>query len=212
MTSLSTRFWIVSKNMKKLTESGPKDLILCYIYIVMNHKEELVERGKELSYLLRHSISEYELGWINEHGWMPVQRLIDQYHYTSELIEEIVATNNKQHYEFNEDHTKIRACQGHSIPVDVELKETTPPDVLYHGTAERFLDSIMNEGIKCMSRLYVHLSDNYQLAKEVGKRHGKPAVLEVDAKKMMEDGHKFYLSNNNVWLTKHVDPKYIREI
>ena len=194
--------------MKRVT----KLTLLCYIYIVMNHKEELVDRGKELSYILRHSISEYELGWINEHGWMPVKRLVDQYHFTSELIDEIVATNNKQRYEYNEDHTKIRARQGHSIPVDVELKETTPPDVLYHGTATRFLDSILNEGLKCMSRLYVHLSDNYALAKDVGKRHGSPTVLEIDAKQMREDGIKFYLSNNNVWLTKYVDPKYIKEI
>ena len=178
----------------------------------MNHKEELVDRGKELSYILRHSISEYELGWINEHGWMPVKRLIDQYHFTSELIDEIVATNNKQRYEYNEDHTKIRARQGHSIPVDVELKETTPPDVLYHGTATRFMDSILNEGLKCMSRLYVHLSDNYALAKDVGKRHGSPTVLKIDAKQMREDGIKFYLSNNDVWLTKYVDPKYIHEL
>lgn len=178
----------------------------------MNHKEELVDRGKELSYILRHSISEYELGWINEHGWMPVKRLIDQYHFTSELIDEIVATNNKQRYEYNEDHTKIRARQGHSIPVDVELKETVPLDTLFHGTSTRFLESIKKEGLKSMSRLYVHLSSYSDTALEVGKRHGEPVVLKIDTKQMYEDGIKFYLSNNGVWLTKYVDPKYIREI
>lgn len=178
----------------------------------MNHKEELVDRGKELSYILRHSISEYESGWINEHGWMPVQRLIDQYHFTSELINEIVVTNNKQRYEYNEDHTKIRARQGHSIPVDVELQETVPLDTLFHGTSTRFLESIKKEGLKPMSRLYVHLSSYYDTALEVGKRHGEPVVLKIDAKRMHEDGIKFYLSNNGVWLTKYVDVKYIREI
>ena len=178
----------------------------------MNHKEELVDRGKELSYILRHSISEYELGWINEHGWMPVKRLVDQYHFTSELIDEIVATNNKSRYEFDDTHTRIRARQGHSIPVDVDLTRTTPPDVLYHGTATRFADSIQKEGLKPMGRLYVHLSADAETAAAVGKRHGKPVVFTIDTRQMDADGIQFYLSNNNVWLTEYVDPKYFKAI
>ena len=178
----------------------------------MKHSDELENRGKELSYLLRHCESEFEHGWIDENGWMPVQRLIDEYDYSQDLLEEIVSTNNKKRYEFNPDHTKIRACQGHSIPVDVELKETTPPEYLYHGTADRFVKSIFKEGLKPMSRLYVHLSGDNATAKAVGKRHGQPVVMTIEAKRMADDGIKFYLSNNNVWLTEYVDPKYIKMV
>jgi len=120
-----------------------------------------------------------------------------------------VKTNNKQRYEYNEDETLIRARQGHSINVDVNLSESTPPDILYHGTATRFLDSILEKGIVKGNRLHVHLSKDEETATTIGARHGKPYVLKIDAKKMYEDGIKFYLSNNNVWLTDFVDVKYI---
>ncbi len=97
----------------------------------------------------------------------------------------------------------------HSIPVDVELEESQPPQYLYHGTADRFLDFIMGEGVKPMSRLYVHLSKDEETAVKVGQRHGKPVVLKIKAEEMWKDGIKFYLSQNGVWLTKHVDTKYI---
>ena len=126
-----------------------------------------------------------------------------------ELLDEIVETNNKKRYEYSEDKTKIRARQGHSINVDVELKETTPPGILYHGTAETTVPAIMKEGIKKGSRLHVHLSQTEETAVNVGKRHGKPAVLRINAKQMSEDGIKFYLSNNGVWLTDFVSLKYI---
>jgi len=124
-------------------------------------------------------------------------------------LEEIVRTDNKQRYFFNEDRTLIRANQGHSIPVDVELEEKQPPQYLYHGTADRFLDSIMAEGLKPMSRLYVHLSADEETAVKVGKRHGKPIVLKIRAEEMWKEGVKFYLSQNGVWLTKYIDKKYI---
>ena len=124
-------------------------------------------------------------------------------------LEEIVETNNKKRYEFSDDKKKIRARQGHSIPVDVELKEATPPDVLYHGTAKNFVGSIWKNGIKKMSRLYVHLSGDEETARKVGKRHGYPVVIFINTKQMREDGIKFYLSNNNVWLTEFVDKKYL---
>ncbi len=126
-----------------------------------------------------------------------------------DILEEIVRTDNKQRYSFNEDKTLIRANQGHSIPVDVELEEKQPPQYLYHGTAERFLDSIMSDGLKPMSRLYVHLSQDKETAVKVGKRHGSPVVLKIKAEEMWKDGIKFYLSQNGVWLTKYVDNKYI---
>jgi len=170
--------------------------------------KDLIRKGKHLAFLLRHD-TEYQF---DEHGWREVSDLIKNQGYTMKELEEIVETNNKQRYEFSDDKKKIRARQGHSIPVDVELKETTPPDVLYHGTATRFLDSILKQGILKGTRLYVHLSDTIETAKKVGIRHGKPAVLFLDAKQMVADGVKFYLSNNGVWLTDYVDSKYIKTI
>ena len=173
------------------------------------HEEELVSKGKHLSFILRHGKDEFEQGLIDMHGWMSIDDLVNKKGFTRELIEEIVITNNKSRYEYNNDHTKIRARQGHSIPVDVELKETRPPDKLFHGTADRFLDGIFKEGLKPQSRLYVHLSYDKETALNVGRRHGKPVILSVDAKRMYDDGIKFYISNNGVWLTKFVDKKYL---
>lgn len=175
----------------------------------MTHKEVLISKGKQLSYILRHDKDSFDKGLIDSAGWMPVAVLTYDFDFSPNLIEEIVETNNKQRYEFNEDHTKIRARQGHSIPVDVELKEMTPPDVLYHGTASRFVESILKDGLKPMTRLYVHLSSDMKTAIDVGSRHGKPVVFSIDAKQMYNDGIKFYLSNNGVWLTKYVDVKYL---
>ena len=129
-----------------------------------------------------------------------------------ETLEEIVRTDNKGRYSFNDSKTLIRANQGHSIPVDVELKEIVPPNILFHGTATRFLDSIKQQGIKSMSRLYVHLSEDLETAIKVGDRHGDCVVLIIDTKKMSNDGIKFYLSENGVWLTKYIDWKYVKEI
>lgn len=126
-----------------------------------------------------------------------------------DMLEEIVRTDNKQRYSFNEDKTLIRANQGHSIPVDVELTKAVPPDILYHGTGEKYVSSIDKEGLLPKSRLYVHLSKDEDTAVNVGKRHGKPVVYKVDARKMQEDGFEFFLSVNGVWLTKEVTVKYI---
>lgn len=168
-------------------------------------KDLLVTKGKELAFLLRHD-KDYEF---DEHGWRDVNDLLKNHGYTIEMLEKIVDTNNKKRFEFSEDGKYIRARQGHSVEVDVDLQETTPPNVLYHGTATRFLDSILESGINSGTRLHVHLSEDPDTAMTVGQRHGKPVVLTIDAKKMFKDGIKFYLSNNNVWLTKFVDKKYI---
>ena len=168
-------------------------------------ENDLIKKGKHLAFLLRHD-TEYQF---DKHGWREVSDLIKNQGYTMKEIEEIVETNNKKRYEFSDDKKKIRARQGHSIPVDVELKEATPPDVLYHGTAKNFVGSIWKNGIKKMSRLYVHLSGDEETARKVGKRHGYPVVIFINTKQMREDGIKFYLSNNNVWLTEFVDKKYL---
>lgn len=166
----------------------------------------LIKRGKRLSYLLRHDKS-YAF---DEHGWREVNDLVVNHGYTMEELREIVATNNKQRYEFSEDMTHIRARQGHSIQVDVELAEEVPPIFLYHGTPKENLPSILDKGICKMSRNHVHLSDTKETASKVGARRGKDfVVLSVKAKQMHEDGFVFYLSRNQVWLTECVPAKYL---
>ena len=127
-------------------------------------------------------------------------------------LEEIVKTDSKQRYSFNDDKTLIRANQGHSIPVDVELEEKEPPEFLYHGTGEKYVSSIDENGLISKSRLYVHLSDNEDTAIAVGKRHGKPIIYKVLSRKMYIDGYEFYQSVNGVWLTKSVPIQYLRKI
>ena len=153
---------------------------------------------------------------LDEHGWANVSELIDginhsgKYAIDMDLLEEIVRTDRKQRYSFNEDHTLIRANQGHSIPVDVELEEKVPPDILWHGTGEKYVPSIEVQGLIPKSRLYVHLSSDTETAKVVGSRHGRPVIYEVNCRQMHEDGYHFYLSANHVWLTKEVPAKYLR--
>ncbi len=165
-----------------------------------------------ISLVLRHDPDAAHVT-LDEHGWADVEALLDGIRSTGRqidrrILEEIVATDNKQRYSFNQDKTMIRANQGHSVPVDVELKEQEPPEFLYHGTASRFLDSINREGLKPMSRLYVHLSKDTETARKVGMRHGSPAILKIHSREMYQAGHKFYLSENGVWLTEKVDVKY----
>ena len=171
-------------------------------------------QSKYIALLLRHKP---EVGGLtlDEHGWCDSNALVKAIEkefgkFSFEDLEEIVRTDNKQRYAFNEDKTKIRANQGHSVNVDVELKQIVPNDVLYHGTATRFVEQIRIQGLKPMSRLYVHLSKDYKTAFTVGKRHGSPFVFEVDAKKMVEDGFKFYESENGVILTEVVPTKYLK--
>ncbi len=166
-----------------------------------------------ISLVLRHNPDAAGIT-LDEHGWADVEDLLAGINATGRRIdrvalEEIVRTDNKQRYSFNEDKTLIRANQGHSIPVDVELKEQEPPEFLYHGTADRFLESIMSQGLKPMSRLYVHLSRDAETAYKVGQRHGKPVILKVHTGQMSRDGFQFYLSENGVWLTGKVDAKYL---
>ena len=172
--------------------------------------------GKYLAYILRHNPSAAGLT-LDERGYADVAGLIEGISKTGRCIdlavlEEIVASDNKQRFAFNDDHTKIRANQGHSINVDVEMQELTPPPVLYHGTAEKYLDSIKELGLQKRSRNYVHLSADYDTAVKVGARHGKAVVLKIDAEKMYNDGYKFLLSANGVWQTDYVPYRYVTEI
>ena len=169
--------------------------------------------SKFLSLVLRHNPKAAGIR-LDGHGWAEVGELLAGIQATGRqvdraVLEEIVATDEKQRYSFNDDKTKIRANQGHSISVDLGLKEMEPPEFLYHGTASRFVGMILAEGLKAMGRQYVHLSKDAETAVKVGKRHGKPAVLLVRSGAMRQAGIPFYLSENGVWLTAHVPAEYL---
>ena len=180
---------------------------------IMSGKRNVI-LGKFISKILRHQPGLIGIS-LDEHGWADVQDLIAGVRaaghpdFDMAVLEEIVETNNKKRYSFSDDKQLIRANQGHSIPVDVELPVTSPPATLWHGTADRFVPSIMEQGIRSMSRLYVHLSPDMETALKVGRRHGKPVILRIDSGQMKADGAVFYLSVNGVWLTKEVPAKYI---
>ena len=168
--------------------------------------------SKFISLILRHKPETIGIT-LDEHGWANVSELIEGANKTHpldmETLERIVAEDEKQRYSFNEDKTLIRANQGHSIPVDVELEEKKPPEILYHGTGEKYVSSIDEQGLIPKSRLYVHLSADEETARKVGMRHGKPVIYTVKSGEMRRDGFKFYLSVNGVWLTKSVPTKYL---
>ena len=128
---------------------------------------------------------------------------------SQEIIKVVIETNDKQRFTYNDVKSKIRANQGHSIKIDIDLESVEPPSLLYHGTAKRNIDSILEKGIDKRNRQHVHLSNEIETAKNVGSRHGKPIILIIDASQMQRDGIKFYLSKNKVWLTEFVDAKYI---
>lgn len=192
------------------------DSLLDMSYRKENDMSRSLEKlSKYISLILRHKPEVIGIS-LDEYGWANVKELIEgvskDNDFNMYMLEEIVKTDNKQRYSFNEDKTLIRANQGHSIPVDVELEEKIPPDILWHGTGEKYASSINKEGLISKSRLYVHLSKDRYTAVNVGSRHGNPILYEVNAKKMYEDGYRFYLSFNGVWLTKNVPVKYLKEI
>jgi len=175
-------------------------------------KNKLVKTSRFLSCILRHQPHKIGLN-LDEQGWASVNQLIHaaSQHGTEldvELIKTIVATNDKKRFALSEDGKKIRANQGHSIKVDLGLKATTPPPCLFHGTATKFMKAINQQGLKPRNRHHVHLSSDDKTAIKVGMRHGMPVILRIDATQMFADGIKFYVSENGVWLTDQVNPKY----
>lgn len=172
----------------------------------------LTKVSKYLALILRHKPETIGIT-LDKHGWANVKDLIKgvnkTYKLDMETLEEIVETDDKQRYSFNEDKTKIRANQGHSVDVDVELEEAVPPEYLWHGTATKYKDSIIKDGLIPKSRLYVHLSESYMTAMDTGARHGNPMVFCVKALDMYNDGYKFYKSKNGVWLIKSVPVEYL---
>jgi putative RNA 2'-phosphotransferase len=177
-------------------------------------RDVLVDTSKLLSYVLRHRPDSVGLQ-LDANGWADVdvllQRLAEHGKPVGrDLLERVVADNDKQRFAFDPTRTRIRASQGHSIHVDLDLKPAQPPDVLYHGTASRFLKSILASGLRTGNRQHVHLSGDVDTARRVGARHGFPVILRVDTARMRADGAVFYRSDNGVWLTGPVAPRYLR--
>ena len=174
----------------------------------------LVKVSRYLAKHLRHQPE--RLGLVLEPGgWVSVDDLLaacvaHRFPLTREELDRVVAENDKRRYSFDETGTRIRANQGHTVAVDLELVPVEPPAVLFHGTVERSVDAILADGLRPMGRHHVHLSPDIETARKVGGRRGRPVVLEVDAAAMHAAGHEFSVSDNGVWLTDEVPPDFLR--
>ena len=178
-------------------------------------EKETTKISKFLSLVLRHQPEIIGLN-LDENGWADTSELLSKMNsnnhnsITMPILEHVVATNSKKRFAFNDDKTRIRANQGHSIDIDLGLDEKQPPEYLYHGTAVKSVGAIMNTSLEKQLRQHVHLSLDYDTALSVGKRHGNPQVFVIETGAMHRDGYKFYLSDNGVWLTDHVPAKYLK--
>ena len=169
--------------------------------------------SKFLSLVLRHQPELIGIA-LDDQGWTPVEDLIAKSHrhgmrFSEAELKQVIADSDKQRFALSEDGTFIRANQGHSVAVDLALEPVTPPDVLYHGTVEKFLDGIREKGLIKGQRHHVHLSPDEATAKIVGSRRGKPVILTIDSQGMHAEGLVFYHSANGVWLTDHVPTEFI---
>lgn len=173
----------------------------------------LVKISKYLSKHLRHQPEHLGLE-LAPGGWVEVEKLLtacaaNQFPITRAELEEVVAQSDKKRFSFDETRTRIRANQGHSVDVDLQLEPKIPPDILYHGTGEGFVEVILKSGLLKMSRHHVHLSADLETAKKVGMRKGRPVIFLVNASKMQEAGYTFFCSENGVWLVEQVPPEYL---
>lgn len=174
-------------------------------------KNELNTRSKYLSYLLRHKPDSLSLT-MDAQGWVLIDEIIVKSDppVSRAQIEEVVGQSAKQRFAISPDGSSIRANQGHSIPIDLNLPASQPPKILYHGTAETNIISIQAKGLTRQTRHHVHLSADPKTARHVGLRHGKPVILTIDARLMQSEGYLFYLTGNGVWLCDTVPPRYIQ--
>lgn len=166
----------------------------------------MIRLSKRMSKALRHQPERVGLT-LDPAGWVPVADLLNALHISAADMHEVVAQNDKKRFTIDGD--RIRANQGHSVEVALGLPNAIPPDQLFHGTAAQFLDDIMRDGLRPMSRHDVHLSPDVETARRVGARRGRPLILVVDTKSMHENAHEFQLSANGVWLTQHVPARYL---
>lgn len=179
----------------------------------MNEKD-IKNTSKLLSFVLRHQPGTIGIQ-LDEQGWVNVDELVKQvnahgYKLDMELLNIVVETNSKKRFAFDEDRLKIRASQGHSVEVELGYEAQIPPEILYHGTGEKSVDAILQTGLDKKSRQHVHLSQDIDTAIQVGSRHGKPAIFEVQTGEMYKNGHIFYLSENKVWLTDIVPFQFLK--
>lgn len=179
------------------------------------NNSRLIKISKYLSKHLRHQPERIGIK-LAPGGWVSVDELLAackknsfQIHLTE--LQEVVAKNDKKRFSFDATGSLIRANQGHSVEVDLQLEPAIPPKVLYHGTGHRAVEAILQQGLRKMSRHHVHLSSDLITAHKVGKRHGRPVIFIVDAAGMQEDGYTFYCSDNGVWLVDNVPPKYLQQ-
>ena len=177
-------------------------------------EDRLVRVSKFLSRHLRHAPEDLGLT-LAPGGWVGVDDMLTacarkRMPLSRAELDEVIARNDKRRFSFDDTGARIRANQGHSVPVDLGLSEAAPPDVLYHGTGHRPVDAILREGLKRMNRHHVHLSADAETARKVGARHGRPVVFAVDAAAMRGAGHVFYRSANGVWLIDAVAPRFLR--
>ena len=182
------------------------------------NKSEQTKISKFLSYVLRHKPDAIGLQ-LDSNGWANIDELIQKANDSGELealslaqLKEVVASSDKKRFIISDDNNTIRANQGHSIKVNLQLEEQAPPETLYHGTAQRFLESIGKEGLKPGERHHVHLSADRETAHAVGQRYGKPVILKIKALLMHQQGFTFFLSENGVWLTENVPVEFIGPI
>ena len=180
----------------------------------MMDEKRLVKLSKYLSRHLRHQPEALGLT-LEPGGWVAVETLLAAMKRSGVAIsraelDEIVARNNKQRFAFDATGWRIRASQGHSVLVDLQLTPLSPPDALYHGTSRATIGAILRDGLRKMRRHHVHLTDDIATAVKVGRRHGEPVVFRVEAAAMAGDGYQFYCSENGVWLIESVPPRYLR--
>lgn len=172
--------------------------------------KRLKSASKHISYVLRHRPDAIGLH-VDKHGWARIADLIEKsdIELTRNIVEDIVRTSDKQRFSISSDGARIRANQGHSFAVDLGLMPRQPPDLLFHGTAGKNLESIRAKGLERRTRQHVHLSSDQDTAILVGQRHGRPIVLKVQAGRMHASGHDFFLSENGVWLTEAVPTRFL---
>ena len=177
---------------------------------------ETVRISKTLSFWLRHRPDDANLT-LDEHGWSDIDALLAALTARGlpgdiDTLLAVVEDNDKQRFEVTPDLAKIRARQGHCVTIELSLEPKTPPDQLYHGTVERFLEPILTKGLTKMGRSHVHLTADIKTARKVGARRGAPVILIVEAAAMHAQNHAFFLAANDVWLTDHVSPNFLRRL
>ncbi|GAB4547944.1 MAG: RNA 2'-phosphotransferase [Pleurocapsa sp.] len=178
--------------------------------------KRLLKISKYLSYHLRHHPDKLRLK-LAPGGWIEVKKLLaaakkHKFPITQNELRYVVEQNDKQRFSFDSTGTLIRANQGHSIKIDLQLQPTIPPKILYHGTYLGAVRAILEQGLKKMNRHHVHLSQNWHTAQKVGQRRGKAVILEIDAEKMYQEGFDFYCSDNGVWLVDAVPCQYLKQL